>query len=407
MSIETLNFPRETTLQRIAVALERQSAMVQVLAQDNLSTLATSWAEIQRLVKEGLGPTVFHVGDQLVTKWKDVAANVEYDYTWDVVSFRPVTLKDGSVVPGMILQAHYATPFEINFDAREALYYAAEELPAGTYNFTITNTWAKATAGTYQFTLTQPIPAGGQIAGPGIDNLADKDPTTWTVSTYANSTPGTAAIETASVSAGSEGTSLGNFTTAGTEVLNSMHRVSYGYNNYRQSAVRQWLNSDKAAGAWWASQNKFDRAPSYATSKAGYLAGFTPEFLAVLANTKVVVSANTITDNGATEEVYDKFFLPSLEEEYYRPQAATGLEGPYWEYWKRVKGLSSPQGQYSDNKLPEAIRYRLNSKTAAYLWYRSATRGNGCYVWFGFAAGSCTYDGAYNGLAVAPACVIA
>ena len=96
-----------------------------------------------------------------------------------------------------------------------------------------------------------------------------------------------------SVTAGSAGTSLGTFTPAGDGSLNSLHRLSYGYNRWSQSAMRQWLNSDKSAGQWWTSQNKFDRVPEQHATKAGFMSGFEKEFLDCIQPIKVVTALNT------------------------------------------------------------------------------------------------------------------
>ena len=56
----------------------------------------------------------------------------------------------------------------------------------------------------------------------------------------------------------------------------------WGSNNYAQSAARQWLNSDAAAGSVWTPTNKFDRAPFWATSKAGFMKGLPADFLAAV-----------------------------------------------------------------------------------------------------------------------------
>ena len=44
--------------------------------------------------------------------------------------------------------------------------------------------------------------------------------------------------------------------------MNHAHRLRYGSNRYKESAIRQWLNSDKAGGTWWQPQSEFDRPPT-------------------------------------------------------------------------------------------------------------------------------------------------
>lgn len=78
----------------------------------------TDYDTILRVVSEGRAADYFNIGDQILTTYTDTAGN-EYDMPWDVVAFRDVTLESGIVVPGMVIQSHYATVEEIQFDAAE------------------------------------------------------------------------------------------------------------------------------------------------------------------------------------------------------------------------------------------------------------------------------------------------
>ncbi|CAJ0592247.1 unnamed protein product [Cylicocyclus nassatus] len=73
---------------------------------------------IAKIVRSGKAEDVFKIGDQIVTTYTDTDGN-QYDMPFDVVAFREVELENGSKVPGMIIQSHYATVEEIQFDAPE------------------------------------------------------------------------------------------------------------------------------------------------------------------------------------------------------------------------------------------------------------------------------------------------
>ena len=196
---------------------------------------------------------------------------------FDVVDHRTVTdPADNTQKPAMFLLMH-SVIYSKQFDAIEALFYAEEGLAAGTYHFTIQN--YDATYGgnkTYQFTLTQAVPAGGQIV---LDWPYNVQLLGRSVKTYASATS-TTQIEAAVLSEGSDGTDLG--TTDGTSTnLNHIHRARYGSNNYKESALRQWINSAAVANAWWAPSNIFDRPPAYA-NLAGFQHGMDSDFLAVV-----------------------------------------------------------------------------------------------------------------------------
>ena len=173
--------------------------------------------------------------------------------------------------------------------------------------------------------------------------------------------------------------------------------------------MRQFFNSSAAADSWWTPQNPYDRRPDQLASMRGFMAGFDDAFLNIVKPVKVVTALNTVsdTDIGASETTFDTFFPASLEQEYIAPQAA-GVEGEYWEYWKRRLGLSSPQAQGAPGTNPFHIRYAYNANTSAqYCRLLSASRGTASSAW-SVAASGYAYSYYYAPIAYrcAPACVI-
>lgn len=355
----------------------KQNAILQAIAGERLDPANMSYLEIQKIVQSGLAHYVFKIGDQINANWTD-ASGTKYVIPFDVVDFRDVTKKSGDVVPGMILQMHYCTPFGIQFSAQQAFYYCEEELPAGTYNIYLDYTWgSNCVAGkTYKFTLTQSVPAGGHLTG--FYGAPDVAPTNWKVESWESSTV-TSPIEKVSVVEGSEGTNLGTFTAYGSGNINSLQRVAYGNNRWLYSAFMQWANSKEEKMKWWKSTNKFDHFPAELLTQDGFMRGFEQEFLDILSPIKVETKANTVTDEGVVDVTYNTFFLPSLEEMYCVPQWP-GVEGSYFDYWKQASGLSSPNAQYSTN--PNMRIYALNAKTSPQTCrLRSAHTGNASSTW--------------------------
>ena len=76
------------------------------------------YAAIARIVRAGKAQDFFSIGEQIICKYTDTQGT-EYDCPFDIVAFRDVTLADSSIVPAMIIQMHYATKEEIQFDAKE------------------------------------------------------------------------------------------------------------------------------------------------------------------------------------------------------------------------------------------------------------------------------------------------
>ena len=396
----------EATLLRIEKAVD-------VLVREQTNTFE-NFSDIKEIVQLGIADKVFRIGDQILTKWND--GTNEYDLPWDIVDIAPVVNAHGDTVPGLWLQAHWPLP-GIQFDASEAIYYTDEGLPAGTYHFSFGESWGSNVVKdkVYEFTTTQAIPAGGQIVIGTASSIytwgaPDVAPANWRVYTFSGFSSVTP-IETLTLSEGSGGTDLGTMTSSilyGSSGINNLQRCGYGYNRWSQSAVRQWLNSAAAVGAWQTAQNVYDRPCQQLASMRGFMAGLPDDFVAVIDPVQVTTALNTKSDTqiGTSENTLDRFFLASLEQEYCVPQLAD-VEGKYWPYWKERLGLESPQVSGASNANPAHIRYSIsNHSTAQIARLRSASRGAAHYTWYVTSSGYVNSLTATNANALAPACVI-
>lgn len=395
----------EVGLQMLA-EMKRQTAISEATAREQIAALASQMSSIAKIVRDGYGSMLMDIGDQLNIDWTD--GSKSYNVPHDIVHFADVDLKNGDKVPGMYLQWHFCSPFGIQFDAAEAFYYAETELAAGTYNIIVGDNWGNNCKKNeqYQFTLSKPVPAGGQIAG--FYSMPDKAAAEWTVQTFTDA-KSTTPIETVKPTAGSNGTNLGTLSFAGDGKLNSLQRVAYGYNRWSQSAIRQYLNSAKAAGQWWEPQHKWDRPPAELASKPGFLSGYSDDFLNAIKPVRVRTALNTVTDAavGAYEDTYDKIFLASLEQEFITPQAS-GIEGEAWDYWKQAVERSTPTPWYKTfAEGGHPITYGIDGKTSAQnVRLRSAYGGYAYNTWYVFASGYVSNYGAVNSYRFAPVCVI-
>ena len=264
----------------------------------------SSWASVQKAVRLGLAPELLPIGTQLV-----VSHDTYGDMLYDVVAHDYFKSEGNDNAHTMTLMCHDLLP-GLMYDMREAFYYAESELPAGTYNFTISSSYLSWTEGTYQFTLTKALPAGGQLT---IDGSSTAALTSYNVKSYVDRTTGNA-IETVAITTGDGGTNLG---TMGRE-LNHIHRIAYGSNNYKESAIRQFLNSSAAAGSVWNPQTKFDRPPSWLKNIAGFVSGLDNDFRSIIGEVIVPCSANnryeapdSTVAKGEKYTVTDKFYLAS------------------------------------------------------------------------------------------------
>ena len=395
----------EVGLQMLA-EMKRQTAISEAAARDQIAALASQMSSIAKIVRDGYGSVLMDIGDQLNIDWTD--GSKSYNVPHDIVHFADVDLKNGDKVPGMYIQWHFCSPFGVQFDAAEAFYYAETELAAGTYNIIVGDNWGTNCKKNeqYQFTLSKPVPKGGQIAG--FYSMPDKAPSEWTVQTFTDA-KSTTPIETVKPTAGSNGTNLGTMSFTGDGKLNSLQRVAYGYNRWSQSAIRQYLNSAKAAGQWWEPQHKWDRPPAELASKPGFLSGYSDDFLNAIKPVRVRTALNTVTDAavGTYEDTYDKIFLASLEQEFITPQAS-GIEGEAWDYWKQAVERSTPTPWYKTfAEGGHPITYGIDGKTSAQnVRLRSTYGGHASYTWNVYASGNVRGNYAVTSLRFAPACVI-
>ena len=352
----------------------------------------TSWSDVQAMVRAGLHSRVFAIGDQLTCK-KGTDTLV-----WDIIGIDHDTPTDPQFKHSLTLQLHDCYKNTMQFDAREAFYYAETEMPAGTYHFKLAaHSWYAADVGkSFQFTLTKAVPAGGQIV---FVQGYDKTLVNGTVQTFESSTS-TTVIETATMTVGTGGTGLGDLDNTVHDNMNSCQRALLGSNNYKESAIRQWLDSDKAAGSVWTPQTKFDRPPSWVSNTAGWTSDIDSDFLAVLGKTHIVVSRNTVCDGGGSDEMNDTFFFLSRREVYMGNEVASVVEGEPYPYYSDYFDLSAPGTGADSNR----IKYRNGA--AQYWWNRTPHAGSGGTVRSVSATGAMNSYYAYSSGGVAPACNI-
>ena len=287
--------------------------------------------------------------------------------SWDVVDYdstaKVVTLCTHDVLPDM------------QFEPPQALMYCEDGLTAGSYTF-------KQSNAQYYFTLTQAIPAGGQLRATKSE-----------FQTY-ESTTATAQIESGTVSTETidGATNLGQ---TGTGNLNHHDRVNYGSNNFGESGILQWLNSDSPANTPMPRLTKFSRP--YVPTKAGFKADLDAEFLACIQDTTWKCSANNgyecpvslggIAQKGKPYTVTAKFALAS-EIEVFGEYVGVQDGGTVW-------------GLYVDAEATDRIKYYNN--TARSWWLRSPNWNNATNVRIVYTSGvgKVNIAGGSNGVAVA------
>lgn len=350
----------------------------------------SSWTKIRNLRKSGLAEKVLTVGDIIDDTWTDVAAPKEYPYQWHVADFQPIELQNGDTEASMLVQAHWAHPFGVQFSHQRAFLACPDGLPVGSYYFTIESAWGNnVKAGDIVcFKTTKVVPAGGRVSG--CYGAPDQAKANWRI--YTHSADGKTQIETITPTF----TKTDSATNLGTQHLNkregnlnSTQEMAYGWNRWKTSALRQYLNSEAAKGAWWTAQDEWDVAPDQLKDKAGFLSGCSADFLSALQVVKVTTFANTVNDGGGEDTTYDRVFIPSMEQMYCAPQIKG--EGTYLEYWKQRSGATAPLAQWGT--YPNIITYAVENHTSPQLIrLRSAYRGYALSAWCVSSSGSGNYS---------------
>ena len=303
---------------------------------------------------------------------------------FDVLDYDKHNLVDTDTAKTMCVCSHdiinYGT---IPFCAAQLMYYTEGGLPAGNYKFTLDHAvYGGGTQydGTYMFTLTQAIPADGGFRHTNIGgykvSYTQGDVIGNYITTY-GTRPQRAEVEkdvSVNVWDGTTAcTDLGTFTarsltyyteadTANGGKRNFTERNAYGSNRWRDSVVRQWLNSDAEAvpssdtttvSNWWKPATVFDRVPGGA-KLAGFLNGLDPEFVAVLGEIEVKTAlCDCDKVDGATYDItHDKVWLQSMTEIFGSNNNGIA-EGTQLAYWV---GAS------------DADRIKYEGSTARYWW---------------------------------------
>jgi hypothetical protein len=324
----------------------------------------SSWEQLQTKVRANdMGD--ISIGDQYTCE------RGSGELTWDVIGKNIDTPANPNLSHALTLRVHSLLPDNLVFDEKEAFYACqTSALSAGTYYYTSFST-------NYKFTLTQSVPVGGQLVC--TDNT--------TLKSYA-SRSSTTPIETVSVTSGSSGTNLGTLaanTRSGN--LNTDYRRKWGSNDWKESAIRQWLNSDKPAGQWWTPQNPWDRPPAYADTANGFLYDLDPEFLRVIGKTRVTTKYFD-TSTGAINGTY-------ITEDYFFLMSASQVDSNY-------SGEGTKYTPYSDN----ASRILYKNGSASSYWLRSPYWVNSRSVQHVGSGGGMYNTDSYVSIGVVPACNI-
>lgn len=277
--------------------------------------------QIQKAVQNGTAQASYPVGTQFLVPY--TCEGKTYTFIWNVADYQNVTLEDGSVVPGMVLQAHYASIEMPVFDAAENEVATEEVFTQGYYYYLADSSAASGYALQTAVVYGDPIPTDKVYYHSGVRD-------------------------------------------------NSGRIVATGCGSWARSSVRQWLNSAKGRGNWWSPQHLGDQPAADAELYDGFMAGFRRDFLSILKPVKV--STYDWTEAG-NKDTYDTFFLPSLEQIYAEPVSQG--EGEAFALWKQRLGTDAPSAYGSTHE--GYIALALEDGHTARTW-KLRTHGSNRYT---------------------------
>lgn len=385
--------------------MSHQNAAIDLLVSDKRAALVTDMEALAELAKSGELLEVMDYGDQIAPAWH--TGETSYTPFMNLCHTGTAELEDGETIEGGYFEWDKTTPIGIAFDAPEAIYYFDGTEGAGDKYITISVNYGSGwVAGeSIQITLDEAPAENDQLYINCGTNYANNPTASRDWSVYGKGE--TVAKQSGKTSNGTAGTKLGE--THATDVqktngrVNAPARVVYGYNRWSQSALRQYLNSELLAGAWWKPLNPWDRPVAQTTTVDGFLSGYAEDVRVHFKPIKHITVACNADDN-VEDITYDRVFLASLEQMYCVPQFA-GKEGEYWEYYKRLLGRTSPAPTgYTYARL---IKYGLNAPTTAqYCFRRSANRNSAGSVWYSYTSGFVTAPSACYACRCAPSVFI-
>lgn len=351
-------------------------------------------------------------GDEIAVH--ETASNL----TFDVLGIDQDTPSDPNLTHSLTLQMHDCM-MNLQFDAPEALmvlnglstgsYYVIGDHSAygesttedGNFGFTLAQDYANAkylrhsTMGQWRSSYGKSYVTGGSfiLYDENYNTLA----TLPTVESNSGTYLGTVTARTPSYRAAGS-VSVDN--------INATERNAYGRNYWKESAARQMLNSDAAAGSVWSAQNLFDFPPSWKASQEGFLRGLDPELVSVLGRVKKRTGLNIWerTLIGVNYEDTDEIvWFPSYSEVYFgkNTYGVQVDEGTPYKFYSDYSDLKAAGAGADTNRI------KLLNGAARHWWLRSPypSYANGvCYV---YPTGASTSDYANNSNGLAPAfCIV-
>ena len=352
-----------------------------------------TWLDVQKAVRKGVAPSRYPVGYEFtVSKGNENIVFVVRGY--DTIT----TSDSGSTGYTMILETKKIYD-SIQLDAPEAGFTPPENALFYCVNTQMgqANYWFTTNGTSYYFSI------GGGAVPVGAIIVVDVANMIVAVYQSAESTTPIAGYGEITLSVGSSGAPLSSYCN-----LINRNRLVSGSNNYAQSAVRQYLNSNATAGSVWSPTHTSDVSPSWVVTKDGFMKDLDSAFLNVVANANVICRTNNVyetgdyTADGNNYILQDKFFILSRSE-----LIAINVDGTQLEYYNKINKPDNPAtGQGQINNPAKFVKYNSQNTPVAYT-LRSSVLNSATSIYYIKADGTISNSYPKNTFGICPACIIA
>lgn len=192
------------------------------------------------------------------------------------------------------------------------------------------------------------------------------------------------------------------------------NRRSYGNNRWLYSNIKQWLNSEKAAGQWYAAQHGADAPPNNGNvwtnyneydNEAGFLTNFSAQLKAALMTVTKRTAKNTVTDGGGYEDVTQKIFLLSNTEVGLANENSVAEGSIYALFGTASNRQCKPTSEAVSRSEYSDANFNVNANW--YWWLRTPNASYSYSARHVIPDGGLNNTGAYGGgNGVRPACVV-
>lgn len=157
-------------------------------------------------------------------------------------------------------------------------------------------------------------------------------------------------------------------------------RVSYGNNIWKESNMRQWLNS--SGNGWFQKQNEYDVRSGSTGYSSGWMTGFVPGFLDLVMPVYNMTARNAVPaieggGGGGYDITLDRFWLLSVTE-FDGSNNKNITEGQQLAYFRDVATTNEQRIQYDDDGVARTVWLRSPNPNDVYNEYgisKSGARG--------------------------------